>query len=238
MSLLGKANFWANGHSQLQPLCCVIQSDMLDYLSFSGPFIFFCTIFHFSSASTWAVMSCTTEYISFSLSTSWCGYCYRCQSHWAFIFRVLYCPYQLVDPGQILYVRLVLPCKNFRQLPWCCVEWLCYGYVVRWLPCIWKNCTAKAYLWNQGGTISPFLSRLACQILSVTEKHSIILIPAYIPTHLNVEANYPSQEQLLPVWHLLPCVAQAAFQLWCLPKVGLLVSSHTMQCQQYYTMEN
>ena len=30
MSFLGKANFCTNGHSQLQCLCCVIQSDMLD----------------------------------------------------------------------------------------------------------------------------------------------------------------------------------------------------------------
>ena len=29
MSFLGKANFCANGHSQMQQLCCVIQSDML-----------------------------------------------------------------------------------------------------------------------------------------------------------------------------------------------------------------
>ena len=46
-----------------------------------------------------------------------------------------------------------------------------------------------AYLCNQGGTVSPFLSRLACQILSLSDKHGITVIPAYIPTHLNVEAE-------------------------------------------------
>ena len=51
------------------------------------------------------------------------------------------------------------------------------------------NSTAKAYLCNHGGTMSPFLSRLACWILSLTDKHGITLIPAYIPTHLNVEAD-------------------------------------------------
>ena len=54
------------------------------------------------------------------------------------------------------------------------------------------NSTAKVHLCNQGGTVSPFLSRLVCQILSLTDKHIITLIPAYIPTHLNVEANYLS----------------------------------------------
>ena len=52
------------------------------------------------------------------------------------------------------------------------------------------NSTAKAYLCNQGGTVSPFLSRLACRILSLTDKHGITLLPAYIPTHLNVEADF------------------------------------------------
>ena len=32
------------------------------------------------------------------------------------------------------------------------------------------NSTAKAYLCNQGSTVSPFLSRLACQVLSLTDK--------------------------------------------------------------------
>ena len=55
------------------------------------------------------------------------------------------------------------------------------------------NSTAKAYLCNQGGTVSPILSRLACWILSLTEKHGIMPIPEYVPTNLNVEAEYISQ---------------------------------------------
>ena len=54
------------------------------------------------------------------------------------------------------------------------------------------NCIAKAYLCNQGGTVSPFHSRLVCWILSLTNEHSSTLIPAYIPAHLNVEADYLS----------------------------------------------
>ena len=85
--------------------------------------------------------------------------------------------------------------------------------------------------------MSPFLSRLACWILSLTDKHGIALLPAYIPTHLNVKADFLSQDQLLLEWHLLPQVAQAAFCLWGLPEVELLVSSHTTQCQHYFTLE-
>ena len=85
--------------------------------------------------------------------------------------------------------------------------------------------------------MSPFLSRLACWILGLTDKHGITLLPAYIPTHLNVEADYRSQNQLLLEWHLLPQVAQEAFHLWGLPEVDLLASSHSTQCQHYFTLE-
>ena len=43
---------------------------------------------------------------------------------------------------------------------------------------------------------------------------------------------------LLLQWHLLPHIDQAAFCIWVLPEVDLLVSSCTIQCQHYYTFEN
>ena len=51
------------------------------------------------------------------------------------------------------------------------------------------NSIKNAYLCNQGGTISHSLSRLACCNLNMADKHGITLILAYMPTHLNVEAN-------------------------------------------------
>ena len=75
------------------------------------------------------------------------------------------------------------------------------------------------------------------QIWSPTDKQSITLIPAYIPTLLNVEADYLSQGQLLLGWHLSPqdgC--SGIFTLWGLPEVDLVASSHTTQCQHYYTL--
>ena len=62
--------------------------------------------------------------------------------------------------------------------------------------------TEKAYLCNQGGTVSFFLSRLACHILLLAEKHGITLIPAYIPAHLHVEAIYLLWGKLVPEWYL------------------------------------
>ena len=66
------------------------------------------------------------------------------------------------------------------------------------------NSTAKAYMYSQGGTLSPLFSRGGCWTLSLTDKHGITLLPAYIPTHLNVEADYLSWGQMLLEWHLSP----------------------------------
>ena len=52
------------------------------------------------------------------------------------------------------------------------------------------NSTVKAYLWNQGGTVPLPLSRLACGILNLANKHDITLIWVYIPTYLYVKAHY------------------------------------------------
>ena len=81
------------------------------------------------------------------------------------------------------------------------------------------NSTAQAYLCNQGGTVSPFLSRLACQILSLTDKHCITLLPAYIPTHLNMEADFLSQiscfqSSTFSLRWLRQLFASGAFQRW------------------------
>ena len=85
--------------------------------------------------------------------------------------------------------------------------------------------------------MSPFFSRLACQILSLTDKHGITLLPAYIPTHLNVEADFLSGDWMLPEWQLLLQVAQVTFHLLGLPAVALLASSHSTQCHHYFTLE-
>ena len=44
--------------------------------------------------------------------------------------------------------------------------------------------TAKAYLCNPCGTASLFLSRLACHIFNLANKHGITIILTYIPVIL------------------------------------------------------
>ena len=49
--------------------------------------------------------------------------------------------------------------------------------------------------------------------------------------------RFLSWDQMLPEWHLLPQVAQAAFHLWSLSEVDLLASSRSTQCQHYFILE-
>ena len=111
-----------------------------------------------------------------------------------FIFRDLGYFCQLVVPGQVLSVGLI-PLQELQAVVMmlCRIVFCLSGKVV---ALHLDNSTAKAYLCNQGGTVSAFLSRLACWILSQTNKHCTTLIPAYILTHLNVEADYLSGDWL------------------------------------------
>ena len=107
-----------------------------------------------------------------------------------FIFRDLVYLYQLVDPGQVSMCMAHTALQELQAVAMmlCGMTFHLSGKVV---ALHLDNSTAKAYLCNQGGTVSPFLFRLGCWILRLTDKHGITLIPAYIPTHLNVEVNYP-----------------------------------------------
>ena len=53
-----------------------------------------------------------------------------------------------------------------------------------------------------------------------------------------MEADYLSWGWLVPKWHLLHHIAQAAFHLWSQPDVDLLASSLANQCQCYYCLES
>ena len=237
MSFLGKANFCTNGHSQLQCLCHVIQSDMLSV--YHSPTHLFSRV-HFSPLSLhqrdWlAKLQQSPLPLQFPLpdvviATD------ATPTHWAFYFQGNGLPLSVsgawsgsLSRAHIAMQELQAVAVMLRRMAFCLS-----GKVV---ALHLDNSTAKAYLCNQGGTVSPFLSRLACPILSLTNKHGITLLPAYIPTHLNMEADFLSRDQLLLEWHLLPQVAQTAFHLWGLPEVDLLASSCSTQFQHYFTLE-
>ena len=67
--------------------------------------------------------------------------------------------------------------------------------------------------------MSSLLSRLACWILRLTDQDGITLLPAYIPTHLNVEADFCLgiscfQSGTFSLWWLRQLFTFGAFQRW------------------------
>ena len=234
---LGKANFCANGHSHLQRLCCVIQSDMLTvYLS--PTHLFSPVHFSFSALHQLKWLSHLQQSpvpLQFPLpdvviATD------AMPTHWAFYFQGSGLPLSVSISWSGSVCRAHIDLQEFQVISMM-LHSIAFHVSGKVVALHLDKSTAKAYLCNQGGTVPPFLSRLACWILCLTDKHRTALIPTYIPTHLNVEASYLSQGQLLLEWHLLPHMPHAAFHLWGLPEVDLLASSHTTQCQHYYTLE-
>ena len=118
MSFLDKANVCANGHSQLWRLCHVIQRDMLTVyhspIHLVSPVYFsFSALYQLEQLSH---LQHTQVPLQFPLpdvviATD------AMPTHWAFYFQGSGLPYQLVDPGLVLCVGLILPGRRFRPLP-------------------------------------------------------------------------------------------------------------------------
>ena len=179
MSFLGKANFMP----MATPNCrkCVMSFRVTCWLFITLlPTCFLLSPFPFQFYINWnSYLICNrVQFLCNFHFMMWLLLQMPCPLIGPFIFRVLVCPCQLMHPGLVLCVWLILPCKSFRL---CKMAFHLSGKVVALHV---DNSIAKAYLCNQGGTLSPFLSRLAFWILSLTDMHSITL---YFSIH-----SYPS----------------------------------------------
>ena len=167
MSFLGKANFCTNGHSKLWHLCCVIQSDML-HVYHSPTQLFSCI--HFSPSSL-----CQLEWIA-HLQQSLVPLQFpppdviiatdAMPTHWAFYFQGSGLSLLINGSwsGSLCRAHIVLQelqavAMILHRIAFCLSDKVVALHL--------DNSTVKAYLCNQDGTVSPFLSRLACQILSL-----------------------------------------------------------------------
>ena len=213
MSFLAKANFCGSGHSQLWRLCHVIPSYVLT-VCHSPTHLFSPAQFSFSAL-------CQLEWLS-ALQQSPVPLQFplpdvviatdAIPTHWVFHFQGSHLPLSVSGSWSCSMCRAHIALQELQAIA-LMLHRMAFCLSGKVVGLHMDNSTAKAYLCNQGSTVSPFLSRLACQILSLTDKHSITLVPADIPIHLHVEANCLSQGWLLLEWHLLPQMAQAAFCL-------------------------
>ena len=162
MYFLGKAKFCTNGHSQLHCLCCVIHSDMLSV--YHSPMQLFSCV-HFSLSSL-----CQLEWLAnlqqspvplqFPLPDVVIG-TDGTPTHWAFYFQGSGLPLSVSGAwsGSLSRAHIALQELQAVAIMLCRMAFCLSGKVV---VLHLDNSTAKTYLCNQGGTVSPFLSRLAC----------------------------------------------------------------------------
>ena len=213
MSFLGKSNFCTNGHSQLWRLCFVIQIDMLSI--YHSPTQLFSHV-HFSLSSLHqleqlAKLQQNPVPLQFPIpdvvvATD------TTPTRWAFSFQGSGLPLSVSGAWSGSLSRAHIALQELQAVA-IMLHRMAFHLSGKVVALHLDNSTAKAYLCNQGCKVSSFLSRLACWILSPTNRHGITFLPAYIPTYLNVEADFLSWDRMLPELHLLPQVAQAAFHL-------------------------
>ena len=161
MSFLGKANFCTKGHSQLWHLCHVNQSDML-HVCHSPTQLFLHVHFSFSSLHQmeWLphLQQCPVP-LQFPLpdvviATD------AMPTHWAFYFQGSGLPLSVSGSwlGSLCRAHIALQELQAIAMMLHKIAFHLSGKVV---ALHLDNSTAKVYLCNQGGTVSPFLSRLA-----------------------------------------------------------------------------
>ena len=185
MSFLGKASFCTNGHFQLWHLCCVIQSDML--CVYYSPIHLFSSV-HFSLSSLhqleWlADLQQSPVPLQFPLPDVFIA-TDATPTDLAFYFQGSGLPLLVSGCWSHSLCRAHITLQELQTIAMM-LHRMAFHLSGKVVALHLDNITAKAYLCNQGGTVSPFLSRLACWIPSLTDKHGITLIRAYI--------SYPTQ---------------------------------------------
>ena len=231
MSFLGKTNFCTNGHSQLHHLCCVIQSDMPSvYLSPTQ--LFSCVHFSLSSLhqlEQLAKLQQSPVPLQFPLPDVVIAID-ATPTLWAFYFQGSGLPLSVsgawsgsLSRAHIALQELYAVAVMLYRMAFCLS-----GKVV---ALHLDNSTAKAYLCNQGGTVSPFLSRLACWILSLTNKHGITLLPgihSYPPQcggKLSVPGLVASGVAPSPLRWIRQLFTFGAFQRWTCQHLLVLLNT-------------
>ena len=104
-------------------LCHVIQSDML-HVYHSPTHLFSSLHFSFNLYINWnGYLTCNGgQFLCNFQFLMWLLLLMSCPLIGPFIFKGLVYLYQLVDPGQVICVGFILPCRSFSPSPWCCIE--------------------------------------------------------------------------------------------------------------------
>jgi hypothetical protein len=117
-------------------------------------------------------------------------------------------------------------------------------FLVRFLPTLtcqtsilWRidNSAALARIQKEGGLRGRALLEGAERILLLAHQRQLRLLPAFIPSEENVQADAASRFQLVPDWHLAPTVFLQISTLWGPPQIDLFASRQSTQTQHLFS---
>jgi hypothetical protein len=100
---------------------------------------------------------------------------------------------------------------------------------------IWRvdNMAALAHIRKEGGLKGRRLLREAERILILLHSRRLRILPAFIPSEENLQANAASRFQLVPDWHLDVDVFHQISTLWGTPQIDLFASRRSAQTARF-----
>jgi hypothetical protein len=100
---------------------------------------------------------------------------------------------------------------------------------------LWQvdNTAALAHVRKEGGLKGRDLLEEAERILLLLHRHQVRIMPAFIPSEENLQADAASRFQLVPDWHLDPLIFRMISSLWGLPQIDLFASLQSAQTTRF-----
>jgi hypothetical protein len=100
---------------------------------------------------------------------------------------------------------------------------------------LWRveNTAALAHIRKEGGLKGRSLLREAERILILLDSRQLRILPAFIPSEENLQADAAFRFQLVPDWHLDPQVFHQISSLWGTPQIDLFASRQSAQTARF-----
>jgi hypothetical protein len=100
---------------------------------------------------------------------------------------------------------------------------------------LWRvdNTTALAYVRKEGGLRGRRLLLEAERILLLLHSRRLRVLPAFIPSEENLQADAASRFLSVPDWHLDARVFHQMVSLWGTPQIDLFASRQSAQCRRF-----
>ena len=95
--------------------------------------------------------------------------------------------------------------------------------------------TALAYVKNVGGSVDPGMLPVASKILVLAHQLHLRILPVYIPSLLNLQADAASRFRDLPDWHLLPKILHRMMKKFGHLSIVLFASRLSSQTVRFFS---